>query len=108
MSRPTFTATLLAGLAAGSGCEVIESPSATAQTIPMDETFIAGASIDAVPMAAWEQAGALPDEPGISDPRRIAIDQALGIEGAQDLPIIGWEVYTVAGTGVRLVSNPSE
>lgn len=29
--------------------------------------------------------------------------QALGVEAAQDLPIIGWEIYTVAGTGVRLV-----
>ncbi len=29
--------------------------------------------------------------------------QALGVEGAQDLPIVGWEIYTVAGTGVRLV-----
>ena len=29
--------------------------------------------------------------------------QGLGFEGATDIPIIGWEVYTVAGTGVRLV-----
>ncbi|MDJ0850827.1 MAG: hypothetical protein QNK04_20850 [Myxococcota bacterium] len=34
--------------------------------------------------------------------------QALGVEGAQDLPVIGWEIYTVAGTGVRLVPQPAE
>ena len=34
--------------------------------------------------------------------------QALGIEGAQDLPVIGWEVYTVAGTGIRLVPAGAE
>ena len=34
--------------------------------------------------------------------------QALGIEGAQDLPVIGWEIYTVAGTGVRLVPDGAE
>ena len=34
--------------------------------------------------------------------------QTLGIEGATDIPIIGWEVYTVAGTGVRLVPQGQE
>ena len=34
--------------------------------------------------------------------------QALGVEGAQDFPIIGWEIYTVAGTGVRLVPQSSD
>jgi len=29
--------------------------------------------------------------------------QALGFEGATDIPILGWEIYTVAGTGVRIV-----
>jgi len=29
--------------------------------------------------------------------------QALGLQEATDIPIIGWEIYTVAGTGVRLV-----
>ncbi len=29
--------------------------------------------------------------------------QALGFEGATDMPIVGWEIYTVAGTGIRLV-----
>lgn len=29
--------------------------------------------------------------------------QTLGVQDATDLPIIGWEVYTVAGTGVRFV-----
>lgn len=32
--------------------------------------------------------------------------QSLGVEDATDLPIIGWEVYTVAGTGVRFVQDP--
>jgi len=27
--------------------------------------------------------------------------QALGFEGASDFPIVGWEIYTVTGTGVR-------
>ena len=31
--------------------------------------------------------------------------QALGVEGATDIPIIGWEIYTVAGTAVRLVPD---
>lgn len=31
--------------------------------------------------------------------------QALGIQGATDVPILGWEVYTVAGTGVRFVDG---
>ena len=31
--------------------------------------------------------------------------QALGFEGATDIPILGWEIYTVAGTGVRLVPD---
>lgn len=31
--------------------------------------------------------------------------QSLGLQDATDLPIIGWEVYTVAGTGVRLVPS---
>jgi hypothetical protein len=34
--------------------------------------------------------------------------QALGVEGATDIPIIGWEIYTVAGTGIRLVPQNSE
>jgi hypothetical protein len=34
--------------------------------------------------------------------------QALGVEGATDIPIIGWEIYTVAGTGIRLVPQGSE
>ena len=34
--------------------------------------------------------------------------QALGIEGATDFPIIGWEIYTVAGTGIRLVPQSAE
>lgn len=34
--------------------------------------------------------------------------QALGVQEATDLPIIGWEVYTVAGTGVRLVPDERE
>ena len=34
--------------------------------------------------------------------------QALGVEGATDIPIIGWEVYTVAGTGIRLVPQSPE
>jgi len=29
--------------------------------------------------------------------------QALGAAEAADLPVLGWEIYTVAGTGVRLV-----
>lgn len=29
--------------------------------------------------------------------------QALGAEGATDIPIIGWEVYSVVGVGIRLV-----
>jgi len=29
--------------------------------------------------------------------------QTLGFDGANDIPIVGWEIYTVAGTGVRLV-----
>lgn len=33
--------------------------------------------------------------------------QALGIEGATDIPILGWEVFTVAGTGVR-IADPLE
>ena len=31
--------------------------------------------------------------------------EALGVEGATDVPIIGWEIYTVVGTGVRLVPD---
>ena len=31
--------------------------------------------------------------------------EALGVEGATDAPIIGWEIYTVVGTGVRLVPD---
>jgi hypothetical protein len=34
--------------------------------------------------------------------------QTLGVEGATDIPIIGWEIYTVAGTGVRLVPQGSK
>jgi len=34
--------------------------------------------------------------------------QELGFEDVQDLPIIGWEIYTVAGTGVRLVPESPE
>jgi hypothetical protein len=33
--------------------------------------------------------------------------QTFGFEGATDIPIIGWEIYTVAGTGVRLVPQGS-
>jgi hypothetical protein len=39
---------------------------------------------------------------------RILWLQTLGFEGATDLPIIGWEVDTVAGTGIRLVPQSSE
>lgn len=31
--------------------------------------------------------------------------QAFGFVGATDFPILGWEVFTVAGTGVRLVRD---
>ena len=31
--------------------------------------------------------------------------QALGVEEAMDVPIVGWEIYTVVGTGVRLVPD---
>ena len=31
--------------------------------------------------------------------------QALGLEGATDVPIVGWEIYTVVGTGIRLVPD---
>ena len=34
--------------------------------------------------------------------------QALGFPGATDVPIVGFEIYTVAGTGVRLVPERSE
>ena len=34
--------------------------------------------------------------------------QTFGFEGATDVPIIGWEIYTVAGTGVRLVPQGSD
>ncbi|GEM_PF-1379811 len=29
--------------------------------------------------------------------------QTLGFNGANDIPIIGWEIYTVAGVGVQLI-----
>jgi len=29
--------------------------------------------------------------------------QSLGFQDATDLPVVGWEVYTVAGTGIRFV-----
>ncbi len=34
--------------------------------------------------------------------------QALGVADATGIPIIGWEIYTVAGTGVRLVEEDSK
>lgn len=31
--------------------------------------------------------------------------QVFGFEGARDFPIIGWEIYTVTGTGVRMLAE---
>jgi hypothetical protein len=31
--------------------------------------------------------------------------QAFGFEGASDFPIVGWEIYTVTGTGVRMLAE---
>ncbi len=48
---------MLAGLAAGAGCDAIVQAPGVLRSVPLEETFIAGDSVEAVPLAAWTLTG---------------------------------------------------